>query len=93
MIGYWTALEAMGRKLTRARQQLELSQERAAARADMSREHLRAIESGKVNPSIGKLLSLCEVLKIDAGELVRGLQKASRRKTPQKRRKTPRRRA
>ena len=80
MIGYKDALQAMGRQLARARAERSLSQERAAAHAEMSREHLRAIEAGSVNPSVGKLLSLCEVLKLDAGTLVRELQKASRRK-------------
>jgi DNA-binding XRE family transcriptional regulator len=55
---------ALGAVLAAQRKSVELTPKAAAQRASISREYLRAVESGFSQPTICMLLSLCEAIGI-----------------------------
>ena len=64
-----------GDRVRTRRQELGLSQEALALRATINRTYIASLESGRRNPSLDLIARLAAGLKIDAGELVRGLER------------------
>jgi transcriptional regulator with XRE-family HTH domain len=63
----------LGRNLVRLRSQANLTQERLAEKADISRGFLQEIEKGGKNPSINVVARLKQALRCSWDELFRGL--------------------
>lgn len=61
---------AFGRNLKRARHRLRLSRAQVAERAGVSRQNVRRLELGRVNPGWEVLAALCQALGVGLGELV-----------------------
>lgn len=64
-----------GRRIRDQRLELGLSQEALALKAGINRTYIGSLESGQRNPSLDNISRLAIALKIDAADLVRGLQK------------------
>lgn len=62
-------LERLGERIVDFRTEKELTQEELADRIGVSRMQLYRIENGKINTSIGMLLSICEKLGINMKDL------------------------
>jgi transcriptional regulator with XRE-family HTH domain len=56
------------------RLELGKSQEQLAEDSDLHWSYLGQVERGRRNVSLHNILRIAEVLKVDPGELVRGLQ-------------------
>lgn len=65
-----TGTVRFGESLRRRREQRGLSQSELAARVELSRRRIGAIEAGEANPSLITLLSLAAALEIELAELV-----------------------
>ena len=52
-----------------------LSQEGLAYQAGINRSYIASLEAGQRNPSLDLMARLAVALRVDLGELVRGLQK------------------
>lgn len=63
------AREALGRAIAKRRDELDLSQEELAFRAEMHRSYLGDVECGKRNLSLKNILKICRGLKVSAFEL------------------------
>jgi transcriptional regulator with XRE-family HTH domain len=61
---------ALGRVARHRRNELHLTQEVVAARADIAKMHLSKIENGSGNPSLGTLRRLAAALELSITELV-----------------------
>lgn len=72
------AAKKLGERIRGRRQELGLSQEALADRADLHWTFVGQVERGQRNLSLHNLLKLAAALKLDPAELVRGL-KAPRR--------------
>ena len=66
-------LAVVGRRVREARIDRELSQEQVAEAARVSRPYLSAVERGERNVGIVNLIRIAHVLRVDPGDLVRGL--------------------
>jgi transcriptional regulator with XRE-family HTH domain len=64
-----------GDRVRQRRHELGWSQEQLALKADINRTYIASLESGRRNPSLDLIARLAAALKIDAGELVSGLQR------------------
>ncbi len=65
-----TALQKkIGSRIRNHRNAFEISQEDLAFKAEISPTYLSQIETGKRNPSLETLFSLCSALQIDLVEL------------------------
>lgn len=62
-------LREFGLRVRNLREAQEISQERLAERTGMSRNYLGSIERGEVNPSLLKIASLAQALKVSLAEL------------------------
>ncbi|HVX18366.1 MAG TPA: helix-turn-helix transcriptional regulator [Acidimicrobiales bacterium] len=67
------ATKAFGERVRARRQELGLSQEALAARAQLHWTMIGQTERGQRNISLHNILKLAEALEVDAGELVKGL--------------------
>lgn len=56
------------------RKRLGLSQERLGELAGLHRTYIGHVERGEVNPSLHNIVRLAAALKVDPGDLIRGLQ-------------------
>ena len=65
------AREALGTAIAARRDELELSQEELAFRAEMHRSYLGDVECGKRNLSLKNILKISRALKLSAAELFR----------------------
>jgi transcriptional regulator with XRE-family HTH domain len=61
---------ALGRVVRHRREELELTQEEVARRADIAKMHLSKLENGTGNPSFGTLRRLAAALELSTTELV-----------------------
>jgi transcriptional regulator with XRE-family HTH domain len=64
-----------GDRVRARRQELGWSQEQLALKADINRTYIASLESGRRNPSLDLVARLAAAMKIDAGDLVQGLQR------------------
>jgi transcriptional regulator with XRE-family HTH domain len=60
----------IGRAARHRRDELDLTQDEVAKRADIAKMHLSKIENGSGNPSYGTLRRLAAALELSASELV-----------------------
>lgn len=67
---YLKSIESFGVRLRKAREGCGYTQEELATKAGISFTTLNRIEQGHVNPSLGTIYAIVDVLKIPAGELV-----------------------
>ena len=65
-----------GHELKRLRIQAELSQEKVAARARVSREYVSMLESGKNVPTIDVFIRLCRAVGASPAEVITKLEKS-----------------
>lgn len=68
-----------GDRIRARRLRLDLSQEALALRSGINRTYIGSLESGERNPSLENIAKLAIALRIDVGDLVRGLQKVKGR--------------
>jgi transcriptional regulator with XRE-family HTH domain len=64
-----------GDRVRTRRHELGLSQEALALKAGINRTYIASLESGQRNPSLELIAKLAAAMKIDAADLVRGLQR------------------
>lgn len=64
-----------GDRVRARRQELGWSQEKLALKASINRTYIASLESGRRNPSLDLIARLAHAMKIDAGELVSGLER------------------
>jgi len=64
----------LGSRIKRFRAELGMSQERLALEASVNRTYIASLESGERNPSLETLVRLATGLRVDACDLVQGLQ-------------------
>ena len=69
-----TATRELGKRIRQHRLALDLSQERLANAAGLHWTFIGQCERGQRNISLHNLLKLAHGLKVDPGELVRGLK-------------------
>lgn len=60
----------MGRRLQKLREAQKLSRHEVAQRAGLSREGVRLIEAGRIDPTLGTLTRLAKALGVTLVELV-----------------------
>jgi len=68
------ALIRLGDRVKRRRHNLGLTQEGLADSADLHRTYIGGVEWGERNLSVLNLVRICEALRLDPAELVRGLR-------------------
>lgn len=68
------AANMFGRNLCLARRRRGLSQERLAERTGLCRDTIYKIEMGLRSPRLDTLLTLADVLQVDATDLLSGLR-------------------
>ena len=61
----------IGSRIRARREELRISQEDLAFRADVTATYLSQIEAGRRNPSLAVLYSICLALEMDLSGLVR----------------------
>jgi transcriptional regulator with XRE-family HTH domain len=66
-------LEQFGRRVRERREDIELSQEQLAERADLHRTYISSVEQGRRNLALRNIVKLAQALELDPAELVRGL--------------------
>jgi transcriptional regulator with XRE-family HTH domain len=66
-------LEQFGRRVRERREDIELSQEQLAERADLHRTYISSVEQGRRNLALRNIVKLAQALELDPSELVRGL--------------------
>jgi len=64
-----------GRRVRERRIELGITQETLAHTAGLHRTYIGSLESGERNPSLENIARLAKALKLDAADLVQGLQK------------------
>lgn len=67
------AAEEFGRRVRLCRKRVGLSQEGLGELAGLHRTYIGHVERGEVNPSLHNIVRLAAALKVDPGDLVRGL--------------------
>ncbi len=67
---------ALGRVARHRRNELDLTQDQVAKRADIAKMHLSKIENGSGNPSLGTLRRLAAALDLSTTELVKRIERA-----------------
>jgi transcriptional regulator with XRE-family HTH domain len=68
------AAEEFGRRVRKCRTNLGMSQEKLGEQASLHRTYIGHVERGEVNPSLHNIIRVAAALKVDPGDLVRGLQ-------------------
>ena len=64
-----------GDRVRERRHELGWSQEQLALKASINRTYIASLESGRRNPSLDLIARLAAAMKIDAGDLVAGLER------------------
>ena len=72
----------VGRVLRQAREAAGVSQQDAAARADMDRAYVSEVENGKRSISLDRFLRLCAGLNVRAGDAVAEIERQLPGKRP-----------
>lgn len=70
---------ALGRVARHRRDELHLTQDEVATRADIAKMHLSKIENGSGNPSLGTLRRLAAALELSTTELVKRMEREDAR--------------
>lgn len=65
--------DTFARNLRRERERAELSQEALADRAGLHRNAVALLEAGKRDVKLSTVAKLAKALRIDAGDLIRGV--------------------
>ena len=65
----------LGDELRKARQAAGLSQEKAAARARITREYLSQIENDRTSPTVRTFLRLCRAVNVSGAEILGRVEK------------------
>lgn len=73
LIGDMAASSSFGRRLARLRRREGLSQEALAERADLSRNYIGNLESGRQQPSLPNALALARTLGVEIGALIQDI--------------------
>jgi transcriptional regulator with XRE-family HTH domain len=73
-------LRALANRIKELRDQKGISQEELAHRAGLSRTGMGFLETGKRWPRLDTLMKVADGLNISVDELLKGLQKPSRRR-------------
>jgi len=68
----------IGDILQRARRKQQLTQEKVALRAHLSREYVSMVERGRHSPTVDALLRICRAMGIQASEVIRELERPAR---------------
>jgi putative transcriptional regulator len=68
-----TKLKNLGINIKSARLRRELSQEELAEKCDISRNSITLIETGKINPTILKMISIANALEVDINFLLKDI--------------------
>ena len=63
----------IGKRIKMRRKELGMMQIKLAELLEISNNHMSAIENGRENPSLDKLISLCEILKTTPDFLILGI--------------------
>ena len=63
------ALTLLGARIRALRLKLSLSQQAAAARAQLDPKHWQVIEHGGTNPTVASLVAISRALKVELGDL------------------------
>lgn len=63
----------VGKRLRQVREKTGISQEQLSERAGYYRTYVGHIENGKHSPSVHTMWRLAKVMKVDLGELLKGL--------------------
>lgn len=66
-------LQSLGARIKSLRKSRGVSQEGLASQSEMTRTYLAQIESGKVNPSIGKIKKISDNLNISLYEIFKDI--------------------
>lgn len=66
-----TTTPSVGSRIKKSRRENKITLENVANETGFAVEHLKAIESGTIIPSVGAVLQISRVLKIDSGVLLR----------------------
>jgi mannose-6-phosphate isomerase-like protein (cupin superfamily) len=61
----------VGKRIKQARIDQKLSPAMVANETGLAVDYIKAVESGKVTPSVGTLLQIARILKIDSGSLLK----------------------
>jgi len=69
---------ALGQRVKELREQLRLSQQQLAERADLDTTYISGIERGRRNPGLNSLNQLARALKVSLPELLLDLRPARR---------------
>ena len=64
-------LKNIGINIKSERLRLGISQEELAEKCDISRNSVSLIETGKINPTILRVIDIAKVLKVDVDSLVK----------------------
>ncbi len=65
-------LKNIGINIKSERLRRGISQEELAEKCDISRNSVSLIETGKINPTILRVIDIARVLKVDVNSLVKG---------------------
>ena len=68
----------MGKRIQERRKKMGVHQYELAEKVGITNTHLSAVEHGKVNPSLGTFLKICEELNVTPDELLLGLGRSNR---------------
>jgi transcriptional regulator with XRE-family HTH domain len=68
-----------GDRVRARRQELGWSQETLALKASINRTYIASLESGRRNPSLDLMARLAGSMKVNLGDLVRGLERVGGR--------------
>lgn len=68
-----TRLKNLGINIKSERLRRGVSQETLAEKCDISRNSISLIETGKINPTIIRIIDIAEVLGVDVETLVKGI--------------------
>ena len=66
-------LKNLGINIKSERLRRGISQEELAEKCDISRNSVSLIETGKINPTILRVVDIAKVLKVDIASLVKGV--------------------
>ena len=68
-----TRLKNLGINIKSERLRKGISQEELAEKCDISRNSISLIETGKINPTILKIIDIAKVLRVDVETLIRDI--------------------
>lgn len=63
-------LKIIGENIRALRESIGLSQEELAIKSDCHRNYIGMLERGERNPSVLRLISICQALEVDVSEIL-----------------------